>query len=146
MPSRVDRTWQLVAVYVPPLRPARAPLAIVLHGNPQTEAELLAPPWLRRLADRTGTILVAPYGRGIYDYAEPAATDVYDLLTAVQEALPVDRGRTYLAGYSMGGFSVFKIGPRGGTAGARRCASPARSSTAACAPSRSPGTTCRYTS
>jgi predicted esterase len=114
IPSRVDRVWQLVAVYVPTVHPARAPLAIVLHGNPQTEAELLGPPWLRRLADRTGTILVAPFGRGIYDYAEPAATDVYDLLAAVQAALPIDRGRTYLAGYSMGGFSVFKIGPRGG--------------------------------
>jgi poly(3-hydroxybutyrate) depolymerase len=114
VPSRVDRTWQLVAMYVPPLLSARAPLAIVLHGNPQTEAELLGQPWLRRLADRTGTILVAPYGRGIYDYAEPAATDVYDLLAAVQQAFPIDRGRTYLAGYSMGGFSVFKIGPRGG--------------------------------
>ncbi|HYW54486.1 MAG TPA: hypothetical protein VE826_10975 [Dongiaceae bacterium] len=115
VPSRVDRTWQLVAIYVPPSAMAqRAPLAIVLHGNPQTEAQLLGPPVLRRLADRTGTILVAPYGRGIYDYAEPAATDVYDLLGTVQDAFAADRGRTYLTGYSMGGFSVFKIGPRGG--------------------------------
>ena len=115
LPSRVDKTWQLVAVYVPPgAKPQRAPLAIVLHGNPQTEAELLGPPWLRRLADRTGTILVAPFGRGIYDFAEPAETDVYDLLGAAQEAFAADRGRTYLAGYSMGGFSVFMIGPRGG--------------------------------
>ena len=113
--SRVDGTLQLVAIYVPASAPAaRAPLAIVLHGNPQTESELLGPPALRRLADRTGTILVAPYGRGIYDYEEPAATDVYDLLATLQDAFAVDRGRTYLAGYSMGGFSVFKIGPRGG--------------------------------
>lgn len=113
--SRVDGTWQLVAIYVPPgAKPQRAPLAIVLHGNPQTEAELLGPPVLRRLADRTGTILVAPFGRGIYDYAEPAATDIYDLLGTVQDAFAADRGRTFLAGYSMGGFSVFKIGPRGG--------------------------------
>jgi pimeloyl-ACP methyl ester carboxylesterase len=115
VPSRVDKTWQLVAVYVPPsVKPQRAPLAVVLHGNPQTESELLGQPYLRRLADRTGTIVVVPYGRGIYDYAEPAGTDVYDLLGAVQGAFAVDRGRTYLAGYSMGGFSVFKIGPRGG--------------------------------
>jgi hypothetical protein len=71
VPSRVDKTWQLVAVYVPPSAKAqRAPLAV--------------------------------------------GTDVYDLLGAVQGAFAVDRGRTYLAGYSMGGFSVFKIGPRGG--------------------------------
>jgi poly(3-hydroxybutyrate) depolymerase len=113
--SRVDGTWQLLAIYVPPgAKPQRAPLAMVLHGNPQTEAELLGPPVLRRLADRTGTILVAPFGRGIYDFAEPAATDVYDLLGTVQDAFAADRGRTYLVGYSMGGFSVFKIGPRGG--------------------------------
>ncbi len=115
IPSRVDGTWQLVAIYVPPTaKRERPPLAIVLHGNPQTEAELLGPPVLRRLADRTGTILAAPYGRGIYDYAEPAATDVYDLLGQLQDAFTVDHGRTYLVGYSMGGFSVFKIGPRGG--------------------------------
>jgi predicted esterase len=115
VPSRVDKHWQLVAVYVPPsLKPGKAPLAIALHGNPETESHLLGMPFLRRLADRTSTIVVAPFGRGIYDYEEPAATDVYDLLRAVQDALPVDRGRTYLVGYSMGGFSVFKIGPRGG--------------------------------
>lgn len=115
VPSRVDKHWQLVAVYVPPsLKPGKAPLAIALHGNPETESHLLGMPYLRRLADRTGTIVVAPFGRGIYDFEEPAATDVYDLLRAVQDALPIDRGRTYLVGYSMGGFSVFKIGPRGG--------------------------------
>lgn len=112
--SRVDGRWQLVAIYVPALHGARAPLAIALHGNPQTESQLLGMPYLRRLADRTGTIIAAPYGRGLYDYAEPAATDVYDLLAALQSAFPVDRGRTYLVGYSMGGFTVFKIGPRGG--------------------------------
>jgi predicted esterase len=115
VPSRVDNRWQLVAVYVPPsLKPGKAPLAIALHGNPETESHLLGMPYLRRLADRTGTIVVAPFGRGIYDFEEPAATDVYDLLRAVQDALPIDRGRTFLVGYSMGGFSVFKIGPRGG--------------------------------
>jgi predicted esterase len=115
VPSRVDKRWQLVAMYVPmSLKPGKAPVAIALHGNPETESHLLGMPYLRRLAERTGTIVVAPFGRGIYDFAEPAATDVYDLLRAVQDALPVDRGRTYLVGYSMGGFSVFKIGPRGG--------------------------------
>lgn len=116
LPSRVDKRWQLVAVYVPPSlkQSGKAPLAIALHGNPETESHLLGMPFFRRLADRTGTIVVAPYGRGIYDYEEPAATDVYDLLRAVQDAFPIDRGRTYLVGYSMGGFTVFKIGPRGG--------------------------------
>jgi predicted esterase len=114
--SRRDGTWQPVSIYVPhDLRAdRRAPLVVALHGNPQTEAELLGQPYLRRLAERTGTIVVAPYGRGVYDFAEPAASEVYDLVEDVQAALPVDVHRTYLVGYSMGAFTVFKIGPRGG--------------------------------
>lgn len=117
IPSSVDGTWQSAALYVPASYRAgtRAPLVVALHGNPQTESQLLGQPYLRRLAERTGSVIVAPFARGIYDYAEPAATDVYDALAAVQQALPVDRGRTYLVGYSMGGFSLFKIGPRGGS-------------------------------
>ena len=115
--SSVDGTLQTAALYVPAsYRPGtRAPLAVALHGNPQTESELLGQPYLRRLAERTGTVIVAPFARGIYDYAEPSGTDVYDALAAVQQALSIDRGRIYLVGYSMGGFSVFKIGPRGGS-------------------------------
>lgn len=114
--SRHDGTWQPVSIYVPQALQAgrRAPLVIALHGRPQTEAELLGQPYLRRLAESTGTIVVAPYGRGLYDFAEPAASDVYDVVQSVQAAFPVDSHRTYLVGYSMGAFSVFKIGPRGG--------------------------------
>lgn len=104
-----------------------APLVVVLHGNPQTEAELLGQPFLRRLADRTGSILVAPFGRGIYDFAEPAASDLYDLLDAAQRALPVDRRRSYLVGYSMGGFPFSRSVRAAATDGRPRCVSPERS-------------------
>lgn len=109
--SSIDGTWLPVAVYVPPHASNGAPLALLLHGNPQSETELLGQPYFRRLADSTGTILVAPWGRGAYDYEGPAQTDVYDVLRAAQSALHTDARRCYLVGYSMGGFSVFKIGP-----------------------------------
>ena len=114
--SAHDGTWQPVAVYTPPSlgAAARAPLVVVLHGSSQTESELLGPPFLRRLADKTGSIVVAPYGRGAFNFAEPAASEVYDLVAQAQRALPVDARRTYLVGYSMGGFALFHIGPRGG--------------------------------
>ncbi len=90
--------------YVPPsLKPGKAPLAIALHGNPETDSHVLGTRYLRPLADRTGTIVVGPLRPRLYDFAEPAATDVYDLLRVVQDALPVDRGRTYLVGYSIAG-------------------------------------------
>lgn len=111
VPSRVDGTWQPVAVYVPAQHLPHPPIALLLHGRPQTETELLAQPYFRRLADRTGTVLVAPWGRGIYDYAGIGATDAFDELAEAQKAFGSDPQRVYLVGYSMGGFSVFKIGP-----------------------------------
>ena len=95
--STSDGTLQPVAVYVPAaVAPTGAPLVVALHGREQTETELLGSPYLRRMAEKTGSIIVAPYGRGIYDFAEPAATDVYDLVAAVQKVMPIDRRRMYL--------------------------------------------------
>jgi poly(3-hydroxybutyrate) depolymerase len=111
--SAKDGTHQPIAVYVPssydPAKPAA--LAIALHGRPQTETELLAPPPLRRLAEASGTILIAPWGRGNYDFAEPAGSEVYDVVDAAEHAFAIDSKRVFLVGYSMGGFSVFKVGP-----------------------------------
>src|SRR5271165_1862077 len=114
--SSVDGTWQPVAVYVPPSYSGEKPLslAMILHGRPQTEVELLSDPVWQHLADATGTILMAPWGRGLYDFAEPGATDAYDALDAGLAAWRVDPHRTYLVGYSMGGFSVFGVGPKNG--------------------------------
>jgi pimeloyl-ACP methyl ester carboxylesterase len=111
--SSRDGTMQPVAVYVPPdYTPTRSfPLVVFLHGRPQTETELLAPDFLERLARDSDTILIAPYGRGIYDFLG-SEDDVYDALAAAQGAFSIDHRRTYLAGYSMGGFSVFSVAPR----------------------------------
>ncbi|HTX58429.1 MAG TPA: alpha/beta hydrolase-fold protein [Verrucomicrobiae bacterium] len=110
--SSVDGTMQAVAVYVPstyvPGRPS--PLVVFLHGRPQTETQLLAPPFVADLAERSGAIVVAPYGRGYYDF-EGSERDVYDALHAAERAFTIDPRKRYLAGYSMGGFSVFRIAP-----------------------------------
>ncbi len=110
--SSKDGTMQPVAVYVPttysPLRPA--PLVVFLHGRLEAESHLLALQFVSDLAERTGTIVVAPYGRGAYDF-RGAESDVYDALDAANRAFAVDKGKRYLAGYSMGGFSAFKVAP-----------------------------------
>jgi pimeloyl-ACP methyl ester carboxylesterase len=110
--SSRDGTMQPVAVYVPPTYSAgRAlPMVVFLHGRPQTEAELLAPEFLENLARDNDTIVVAPYGRGHYDFLGSEA-DVYDALAAAERAFAIDDRRRYLVGYSMGGFSVFSIAP-----------------------------------
>jgi predicted peptidase len=103
---------QPVAVYVPPsYSPQRpAPLILFLHGHQQAESHLLAPQYLQDLAARSGTIVVAPYGRGAYDFAG-SESDVYDAFDEANAAFTIDRSKRYLAGYSMGGFSVFRLAP-----------------------------------
>ncbi len=109
--ARTDKTLEPFALYVPATLAPKSDLVILLHGQPQTEAEILAMPYFRALADSTGTIVAAPYGRGIYDFAPPADDEVYQVAETVAAAFAVDPHRVFLAGYSMGGFSVFKIGP-----------------------------------
>jgi pimeloyl-ACP methyl ester carboxylesterase len=109
--SHADGRLQPVALYVPDSAGPHPSLVVLLHGRQQSETEILVPPYFRKLADATGTIVIAPNGRGSYDFAQPAADDVYQITEAVVAAYNVDRRRVYLAGYSMGGFSVFSVGP-----------------------------------
>ena len=108
--SSRDGTMQPVSVYVPATYSGAraAPLMLLLHGRPQSESQLLAPDFLHKLADATGTILVAPWGRGYYDF-RGSSSDVYDALHAALDAFRIDGRKKYLAGYSMGGFSVFEV-------------------------------------
>jgi len=110
--SSQDGTMQPVAVYVPStyVPGKRTPLIVFLHGHPQSESQLLAPRFVRELAEANGTILVAPYGRGYYDFRR-STPDVYDALDAATAAFTVDPRKVFLAGYSMGGFSVFEVAP-----------------------------------
>ena len=110
--SSRDGTLQPVAVYVPASYRASlpAPLVVLLHGRPQSETELLAPPYIAQLAEQAGTIVIAPWGHGYYDF-RGSVTDVYDALHAAMQAFAIDPRKKFLAGYSMGGFSVFEVAP-----------------------------------
>lgn len=110
--SSKDGTMQPVALYVPftysSQRPA--PLIVFLHGWQQPESHLVAPQYIDDVAEETGTIVVAPYGRGYYDF-NGSASDIYDAFGAVTRSFAIDPNKRYLAGYSMGGFSVYNIAP-----------------------------------
>jgi acetyl esterase/lipase len=109
--SNADGTYQPMAVYVPPSPGPHPALVVLLHGRPQTESQILGGSVFKELADSTQTIIVAPYGRGNYDYAPPAAEEVYQARDLAVEAFHPDPRKIFLAGYSMGGFSVFILGP-----------------------------------
>ena len=112
--SDADGTWQPVGIYVPRALKPNPSLVVLLHGNPQAESQLLAPPDFQMLADSTNTIIAAPWGRGNYDFYGVATDDVYQTAAEVAKAYAIEPHRVFLAGYSMGGFSVFKIGPAHG--------------------------------
>jgi dienelactone hydrolase len=110
--SSKDGTMQPVAVYVPSgySQEKPTPLMVFLHGRLESESRLVAPQFIEDVADRTGTIIVAPYGRGYYDF-RGSESDVYDAFDAASRAFAIDPHKRYLAGYSMGAFSAFTIGP-----------------------------------
>jgi dienelactone hydrolase len=110
--ARSDHTLQPYALYVPATLAPDPALVVLLHGHPQTEAEIMASPYFRKMADETGTIVAAPYGRASYDFAPPADDEVYQVADEVAAAFHIAPRRVYLVGYSMGGFSVFKIAPQ----------------------------------
>lgn len=113
--SRVDKTLQPIALYVPTTLRPNPSLVVLLHGRPQTETEILGAPYFRSLADEANSIVVAPWGRGNYNFFGAATDDVYQTADEVAAAFNVDQHRVFLAGYSMGGFSVFKVGPEHGS-------------------------------
>jgi predicted esterase len=114
VPASADKTSQFLALYFPksydPTR--QVPLIIMLHGQGQTESELLATPFLRALADQSGAIFAAPFARGDQEFDNTvASTDVYDALDVLEKTISIDRRRVYLAGFSMGGFAIFTVAP-----------------------------------
>jgi dipeptidyl aminopeptidase/acylaminoacyl peptidase len=85
-------------------------MVMFLHGNPQSETSLIAPPFISALADRTGTIVIAPYARGAANFRQTPG-DVYDAFDAVSRAFTIDARKRFLIGYSMGGFAAYEIAP-----------------------------------
>lgn len=87
---------------------APAPLIVLLHGGSQTETQLLSFDQLRRLADDTGAVLVAPWAHGessAFDAAYQA--DVDRVVDAARATYSIDQHRIYLCGVSAGAFGAF---------------------------------------
>ncbi len=110
--SRVDRTLQPYTVRVPPGLDAGKtyPAIVYLHGSDSDDQSV------RRTIRAFPTLfpdevfVIAPYGRGrSNNYTRDHAQD--DIREAVADALreyPIDPARLVLAGFSMGGYGVYR--------------------------------------
>ncbi len=111
--SSSDKTLQPLAIYLPPSYAFEksAPLIVMLHGLQQTETELLSQPVLRKLADASGVVIVAPWLRGDSPVNSLSTSDLADALAFAQANYRIDRRHTYLGGVSMGAFNAFAFAP-----------------------------------
>jgi len=114
--SRLDHTVQPYGVVIPPNYQASAPQAtrvhIWFHGREEglSEVNFLH----RRLHDPgaftpPGTIVLHPYGRYCNAFKFAGEIDVLEALEAVETHYRVDRTRTSVGGFSMGGAACWQF-------------------------------------
>lgn len=93
---------------------SRAPLLVYLHGYVPgydkhfwVEEQSLA--GLCAAAEQTGAVLLVPFGRSNTDFVSIGEVDVLRAMDESCRRYPVDRGRVYLLGYSMGGYGAYAL-------------------------------------
>jgi|Deesub1362B_J571_1020462.scaffolds.fasta_scaffold00002_99 predicted esterase len=107
--SHLDGTLQPYSFYWPPsYNPQKnLPLLVVLHGSGVDEAGIinyyskLFPEWP----------ILAPQARGLSDwYLGSSGEDVLECLAHARQLFSLDENSTFLVGFSMGGYGVWRIG------------------------------------
>ena len=115
--SDIDRSAQPYYLYIPETteleRPV--PLLLFLHGYigdldkvnwfDQTVSDSV-----KRLAEKSGGILLAPFARSNTDFLGIGERDVLHTIELVKRDYRIDADRVYLGGASMGGSGVWAIG------------------------------------
>jgi predicted esterase len=88
------------------------PLLVFLHGAGGDGAPIANDPEVQKIADRLGTILVAPSCNKDCDwsYAEDCMSQVVYLIAHLKRRYPIDDDRVVLSGFSMGGRGSFSVG------------------------------------
>ncbi len=106
--------FQFYGLYIPeePIGP-RVPITFWLHwrGGKANSAGAWTPRVFTQLGDYLGAIVVSPSARGTSSwYLGRGHADVLEVWRDVHRLFPVDANRTYVSGYSMGGFGSYLFG------------------------------------
>lgn len=93
----------------------RAPLTLAGHSLDVNHNEYKAVPpngnYLRQIGDERGSIVITPLARGMDTwYLTTGLWDVLEAWRDVRRHYRVDRERTALTGYSMGGYMTYRMG------------------------------------
>jgi predicted esterase len=106
--SKLDDMLQPYMVWIPKdFDPRRKyPLIVFLHGSASTETDIRG--WRKAIPE--GFIALGPRGRGPSNFYcwDNAQTDIAEAIQSVKENFPIDEGNIFLAGFSMGGYGVYR--------------------------------------
>ncbi len=106
--SKLDDTFQPYMVYVPKDFDSnrKYPLLVFLHGSASTETNIRG--WRDIIPE--GFIALGPRGRGPSNYYcwDNAQTDIAEAIQSVKENFSIDERNVFLAGFSMGGYGVYR--------------------------------------
>jgi predicted esterase len=105
--SELDNTLQPYVVWIPrDFDPNRKyPLLVYLHGSASTEYSIMG---MNVIPE--GFIALGPRGRGPSNFFcwDNAQTDIAEAIQSVKENFPIDERNIFLAGFSMGGYGVYR--------------------------------------
>jgi predicted esterase len=106
--SGLDSTLQPYLVWIPKdFDPKKKyPLLVCLHGSGSTETDIVG--WRDMFPE--GFLALGPHGRGPSNWYcfDNAQTDIAEAIQSVKENFPVDERNIFLAGFSMGGYGVYR--------------------------------------
>jgi len=106
--SKLDDTFQPYMVYLPKDFDSsrKYPLLVFLHGSASTETNIRG--WRDIIPE--GFIALGPRGRSPSNYYcwDNAQTDIAEAIRSVKENFPIDERNVFLAGFSMGGYGVYR--------------------------------------
>lgn len=102
--------YQPYGVYVPS---SGGPYGLQMewHGSNQgVVAQINQPGMQQRFGEDLGRLLVTPSSRGPNGYgSDVSERDLLDVMTDVQQALPVDLEQVFSSGYSQGGYIAYRM-------------------------------------
>ena len=91
----------------------RSPLLLALHSLERNHNQYasVSPGLLEELGDERDSLILTPLARGVDTwYLDSGLADTLEAWADVRRSFRVDRDRTSLYGYSMGGYGTFRLG------------------------------------
>lgn len=94
---------------VAPAEPAGLTFALHSLGGTYTQFAVFSPNQLTQFGDERGNLVATPLGRGPDGwYTGAAEVDTFEVWADINRHFALDPDRSYLSGYSMGGYGTYK--------------------------------------